>query len=162
MFLGGFLLIIATGRHIALFGALLAALAGAWFTLGTMLSPLWSTPRHPGRDAGHHACMRIMEQLGFFSGLGAVIIFFAAAAIGRIAAVSPGLRQVETVPATTRPRRVPTEVTRPAPGPSRRREPPATHRGPTRRPSGRIPSGPGRAQATIIGWHGTSCQPVMR
>jgi len=36
VFLGGFLLMIATGRHIALFGALLAAAAGAWFTLGTV------------------------------------------------------------------------------------------------------------------------------
>ena len=43
VFLGGFLLMIATGRHTALFGALLAAAAGAWFTLGTMLSPLWNT-----------------------------------------------------------------------------------------------------------------------
>ncbi len=33
---------IATGRHVALFGALLAAAAGAWFTLGTVLSPLWN------------------------------------------------------------------------------------------------------------------------
>jgi hypothetical protein len=39
---GGILLIVATGRHVALFGALLAAVAGAWFTLGTTLSPLWN------------------------------------------------------------------------------------------------------------------------
>src|ERR1700722_16571199 len=42
VFLGGFLLIVATGRHTALFGALLAAVAGAWFVLGTTLSPLWN------------------------------------------------------------------------------------------------------------------------
>src|SRR5579859_6646802 len=43
VFLGGVLLIIATGRHIALLGAFLALLAGGWFALGTVLSPLWST-----------------------------------------------------------------------------------------------------------------------
>ena len=31
VFLGGILLMIATGRHVALFGALLAAAAGAWY-----------------------------------------------------------------------------------------------------------------------------------
>ena len=43
VFLGGILLVIATGRHIALFGAILAAAGGAWFALGTVFSPLWST-----------------------------------------------------------------------------------------------------------------------
>jgi len=44
VFLGGFLLLIARTRHTALFGALLAATAGARFTLGTTLSPLWNGP----------------------------------------------------------------------------------------------------------------------
>ena len=42
VFFGGVLLIVATGRHVALFGSVLAAAAGAWFTLGTTLSPLWN------------------------------------------------------------------------------------------------------------------------
>src|ERR1700739_3216272 len=42
VFVGGFLLMIARGGHTALFGALLAAAAGAWFTLGPVLSPLWN------------------------------------------------------------------------------------------------------------------------
>jgi hypothetical protein len=105
VFLGGVLLIIATGRHIALFGAGLAALAGGWFVLGTMLSPLWSAGHVTlgGTPVATTTLMRIMEQVGFFSGLGAVVILFAAMAIGRISAVSPGLRQVEAVPATTGP-----------------------------------------------------------
>jgi hypothetical protein len=112
VFLGGVLLIIATGRHIALFGATLAALAGGWFVLGTMLSPLWNTGGVTlgGTPVASTTLMRIMEQVGFFSGLGAVIILFAAMAIGRIAAVPAGLRQVEAVPATTGPiSAVPTE-----------------------------------------------------
>ena len=113
VFLGGVLLIIATGRHIALFGAGLAALAGGWFVLGTMLSPLWSAGGVTlgGTPVATTTLMRIREQIGFFSGLGAVIILFAAAAFGRISAVSPGLRQVEAVPAATGPMSTgPTEV----------------------------------------------------
>jgi hypothetical protein len=108
VFLGGVLLMIATGRHVALFGATLAVAAGAWFTLGTILSPLWSTGGVTlgGTPVATTMLMRIMEQIGFFTGLGAVIILFAAMAIGRISAVSPGLRQVEAVPATTGPTEV--------------------------------------------------------
>jgi hypothetical protein len=113
VFLGGVLLMIATGRHIALFGATLAAAAGAWFALGTVLSPLWSTGGVTlgGTPVASTTLMRIMEQVGFFTGLGAVVIFVAAAAFGRITAVSPGLREVATVPANTVPISAePTEV----------------------------------------------------
>jgi hypothetical protein len=99
VFLGGVLLMIATGRHVALFGALLAAAAGAWFTLGTLLSPLWNNHvTLGGSPAGSTVYMRIMEQLGFFSALGVVIVFIAAVAFGRIASVASGIRAVETVP----------------------------------------------------------------
>jgi hypothetical protein len=51
--------------------------------------------------------MRIMEQLGFFYALGVVIVFIAAAALGRIASVPAGIRVVEpvteTVPGETAP-----------------------------------------------------------
>jgi len=112
VFLGGFFLLVATGRHIALFGSMLAAAAGAWFVLGTVLSPLWSTGGVTlgGTPVASTTLMRIMEQVGFFTGLGAVVIFVAAAAIGRISAVSPGIREVAAVPATTGPMSaVPTE-----------------------------------------------------
>ena len=102
VFLGGFLLMIARGRHIALFGALLAAAAGAWFTLGPVLSPLWN--QHVamgGSPASATVYMRIMEQLGFFTALGVVIVFVAAMALGRIASVTSGIRDVEEIPVTT-------------------------------------------------------------
>jgi hypothetical protein len=108
VFLGGFLLMIAKGRHVALFGALLAAAAGAWFTLGPILSPLWNN-HVPlgGSPASTTVYMRIMEELGFFYALGVVIVFIAAAALGRIASVPSGIRPVEpvteTVPAETAP-----------------------------------------------------------
>jgi hypothetical protein len=101
VFLGGILLIIATGRHVGLFGALLAAAAGAWFTLGTILSPLWNNHvTLGGSPASSTVTMRIAEQLGFFSALGVVIVFIAAAAFGRILSVASGIRAIETGPPT--------------------------------------------------------------
>jgi hypothetical protein len=100
VFLGGVLLIIATGRHVALFGAILAAAAVAWFTLGTILSPLWNNHvTLGGSPVSSTQFMRIMEQLGFYSALGLVIVFIAAAAFGRILSVDSGIRTVETIPA---------------------------------------------------------------
>jgi hypothetical protein len=113
---GGVLLIIATSRHVALFGAMLAAAAGAWFTLGPILSPLWNNDAPMGGSpASATAYMRIMEQLGFFSALGVVIVFIAAAALGRIASVPAGIRAAEpapgpAVPAETVPIRTVTDV----------------------------------------------------
>ena len=116
VFLGGFLLMIARRRHTALFGALLAAAAGAWFTLGTMLSPLWN--HHVtlgGSPAGSTVYTRIMEQLGFFSALGVVIVFIAAAAFGRIASVPAGIRTVEPVTETIPAERIDDEDTQTQP-----------------------------------------------
>jgi hypothetical protein len=104
--LGGFLLMIARGRHIAMFGALLAGAAGAWFTLGTVLSPLWNDHvTMGGSPASATVYMRIMEQIGFFTALGVVIVFVAGAALGRIASVTSGIAPVEepAVPAETVP-----------------------------------------------------------
>ena len=101
VFLGGFLLMIATGRHIALFGALLAAAAGGWFALGPVLSPLWNNHvTMGGSPASSTQYMRIMEQLGFFTALGLVIVFIAAAALGRVASVTSGIRTIEPVTET--------------------------------------------------------------
>jgi hypothetical protein len=108
VFLGGFFLMIATSRHTALFGALLAAAAGAWFTLGTTLSPLFNhRVSMGGSPAATTVYMRIMEELGFFFALGVVIVFVAATALGRILSVPGGLKTVEpdleTAPDATAP-----------------------------------------------------------
>jgi hypothetical protein len=120
VFFGGFLLMIARARHTALFGALLAAVAGAWFTLGPVLSPLWNN-RVPmgGTPASNTVYMRIMEQLGFFTALGVVIVFVAAMALGRIASVPSGIREIEEIPETTGPAdTVPTHTGPAATGPA--------------------------------------------
>ena len=89
VFLGGFLLMIARRRHTGLFGALLAAAAGAWFTLGTTLSPLWNNHvTLGGSPASTTVFMRTMEQIGFFSALGVVIVFMSLRGSNRQAAGS--------------------------------------------------------------------------
>jgi len=106
VFLGGILLIMAGARHTALFGALLAAAGGAWFALGTVLSPLWNN-NVPlgGSPASLTVTMRIAEQLGFFTGLGVVIVAVAAAAFGRIISLPSEAVAVPapTVPVETEP-----------------------------------------------------------
>jgi len=111
VFLGGFFLMIATGRHTAIFGALLAAASGAWFTLGTMLSPLWNNHvTLGGVPAADTVFRRIMEQLGFFSALGVVILFFSCAALGRVLSVPAGIRVVEPVTDTVPEETAPTQT----------------------------------------------------
>ena len=86
-FLGGMLLLTARGRMAAAFGAMLAAAAGAWFTLGTVLRPLWNHGQPlGGAPAGTTVALRIAEQLGFFTGLGVVIAALAALAFGHATA----------------------------------------------------------------------------
>lgn len=88
--LGGLLMMWAGSRHAALFGSLLAILSGAWFALGNVLAPLWTTANPAGVPAGTGTTMRVLEQVGFFTGLGVVIVLLAAVVAGRVTAV-PGL-----------------------------------------------------------------------
>ena len=88
-FLGGIILLSSATRPMAMVGAELAAVAGAWFALGTVLSPLWpaASTLNPGSPAGNTVLMRQVEHLGFFTGLGVVIVFIAALALGRLTVV---------------------------------------------------------------------------
>ena len=90
-FLGGGLLTITGNRLSAMVGGWLAAAAGAWFVLGTVVNPWWSAG-NIGAPTGttSHA---VWERIGMFSGLGVVIVLFAAMALGRASVI--GLRDVE-------------------------------------------------------------------
>jgi hypothetical protein len=55
-----------------------------------------------GSPAGATVFIRTMEQLGFFSALGLVIVFIAGAACGRILSVTSGIRTVEPGPPAER------------------------------------------------------------
>jgi hypothetical protein len=99
-FLGGVLLVYAMSRHLALFGALLGILSGAWFTLGNVFVPLWTTnPSPAGVPASATTFMRIMEQVGFFTGLGIVLVLLSAAVAGRITAVPRLVTEPPVIPA---------------------------------------------------------------
>lgn len=87
--LGGIILLASASRPVAMIGAELAAVAGAWFALGTVLSPIWpaASSLNPGTPVGTTTIIRQLEHLGFFTGLGVVIVFVAALALGRLTVV---------------------------------------------------------------------------
>ena len=134
--LGGLILVITKHRAVAMFGAWLAAAGGAWFAVGTTLSPLWNN-NVPlgGTPVGNTTLIRTMEQIGFFTGLGVVIVFVAAMALGRISAVGaeqvpepepepavPAIPETETESATTVPEEAVATATLPTRTPSDRSE----------------------------------------
>jgi hypothetical protein len=87
--LGGIILLVSASRPMAMVGAEIAAVAGAWFALGTVIVPLWpaASTLNPGSPAGTTVVIRQLEHLGFFTGLGVVIVFVAALALGRLTVV---------------------------------------------------------------------------
>ena len=90
VFLGGLFTLGSSFRHSALFGAWLAALSGAWFVLGSLLRPLWHGTGSGGPSAGTPVggtMLRMWEQVGFFTGLGVVIVLLAAVALGRFTVI---------------------------------------------------------------------------
>jgi hypothetical protein len=85
--LGGIVVLVSRFRPTAVFGAWLAALAGAWFAAGDVLAGRWARLPQPGTPAGG-TTRAVLEQIGFFTGLGIVIVFVAALALGRFTVVS--------------------------------------------------------------------------
>ena len=136
---GGVLVLVSASRPVVMFGTWLAAAGGAWFALGTVLSPIWpaAATLNPGSPAGTTVVLRQLEHLGFFTGLGVVIVFVAALALGRLTVVA--VRDAQLPPAAQpRPsqnRCPPTPPPRPRP----RQTPPP------RAPGARAPSPPSPA-----------------
>jgi hypothetical protein len=86
--IGGILLLSSRFRPAALVGACLATVSGGWFMFGRSLARIWMrTPPAQGVPVGGSVA-RVLEQIGFFTGLGAVIVFIAAIALGRLSVVS--------------------------------------------------------------------------
>ena len=86
--LGGLVLLASARRPMAMFGAFVAALGGAWFVVGNLVSTLWNgSAPEAGVPVGSNLTRLVLEELGFFIGLGVVIVFFAALALGRCAVV---------------------------------------------------------------------------
>jgi hypothetical protein len=99
--LGGIVVFLSRLRPFALFGAMLAVLSGAWFAFGSTLVTIWNThPPTPGSPVGGPVA-RAFEQIGFFTGLGVVIVLVAAIALGRLAVISSKDMKAAARPAPT-------------------------------------------------------------
>jgi len=109
--LGGIILLLSASRPMAMVGAEIAAAAGAWFALGTVIVPLWpaASRLNPGSPVGATVIIRQLEHLGFFTGLGVVIVFVAALALGRLTVV--GVRDARLAEGRREPEREPEPVT---------------------------------------------------
>ncbi len=85
--LGGLAVLMTGHRAVAILGAWLASIAGAWFAVGGVLSVLWTSGAVAGTPVGSKYTV-MLEQIGFFTGLGIVIVFVAALALGRFTVVA--------------------------------------------------------------------------
>jgi hypothetical protein len=80
---GGLLLLGSRNRFTAMLGGWLAVLAGAWFVVGRALAgPL--RLGDPGAPVAATEAQRVGLELAYFYGLGALIIFLGAIALGRL------------------------------------------------------------------------------
>src|ERR1700759_2915151 len=96
--LGGLIVGGSGSRPVAIFGAWLAAASGAWFALGGLLSTVWTIGVNAGHPVGDNA-HRVVEQIGFFNGLGVGIVSRAAVALGRFTVIGHGERLAAEAPA---------------------------------------------------------------
>ena len=112
------LLLVTAIRPVAIVGACLAAAAGAWFALGAVIAPVWTgygtvgpnaipAALYPGVPTGGPLHL-VAEHLAFFTGLGVVIVFISALALGRLAVI--GARDVELVTGRVAPDEEPVTV----------------------------------------------------
>jgi len=82
---GGALMIKAASRAAGAFGGWLAVLAGGWFVIGPVLSRTWEHGAGPIGVPLFGTARQAAELIGYFYGLGALIIALAAFAVGRFA-----------------------------------------------------------------------------
>ncbi len=83
----GIVVLVSRLRPLAMFAAWLAALAGTWFAVGSVVAAHWTTLPAAGAPVGGSARMAL-EQIGFFTGLGVVMVFVSALALGRLTVVA--------------------------------------------------------------------------
>ncbi|MFI2280827.1 hypothetical protein [Nocardia beijingensis] len=81
--IGGLLMLASRNRLVASFGAWLAAAAGLWFVIGPILADTLNIG-DVGEPVATSDLKRALLQLAYFYGLGALILFFAAASLGRL------------------------------------------------------------------------------
>jgi hypothetical protein len=87
--LGGLAMMGSASRISGSAGAWLAAAGGAWFVIGQWVSMLWNDGvMQAGQPTATTDAGQVAEWVGFFLGLGVVIVFLAAMALGRMSVVS--------------------------------------------------------------------------
>jgi hypothetical protein len=92
--IGGFLLLTSRNRATGMLGGWLAVAAGAWFVVGRAFAgPLGLG--NVGTPVADTDTKRVWLELTYFYGLGAIMIFFGAMALGRLSVRS--VRDVEFV-----------------------------------------------------------------
>src|SRR5258708_15819567 len=101
---GGVIALASASRPVAMFGAWLAAISGAWFALGTVIGHAWAGSGLSAGTPVGGTLTRAVEQIGFFTGLGVAIMFLAALALGRLSVV--GIRARAIPAGALPPRRV--------------------------------------------------------
>lgn len=97
---GGFTVLISAFRPVALLGAFLAGISGAWFAIGGVVGPAWAgTAVTAGAPVGG-TVTRAVEQIGFFTGLGVAIVCVAMLALGRLSVTGAWDVKAPAEPAT--------------------------------------------------------------
>ena len=111
---GGLMPMVTANRSVGIFAGWLASLAGAWFIVGPVLGRLWDrTEGAAGTPVGGTA-RQVWEQIGFFSGLGAMILFLGALALGRFTVTS--IRDLRAAERARTPEPAPAATAAPAAG----------------------------------------------
>jgi peptidoglycan/LPS O-acetylase OafA/YrhL len=83
--LAGIMLLLAATRAAGILAGWLAMLAGAWFVVGPSVSLTWESGVGPIGRPLYGATRQMLELVGYFYGLGALIVALAAFAVGRFA-----------------------------------------------------------------------------
>ena len=91
---GGLLLLVSRNRATAMLGGWLGVIAGAWFVVGRASAGLFGIG-DVGSPVAVTETKSVVLELAYFYGLGALIIFLGAAALGRISVRS--VRDVEFI-----------------------------------------------------------------
>ena len=91
---GGLLLLMSRNRATATLGGWMSVLGGAWFVVGRASAGLWGIG-DVGAPVAATEAKSVVIELAYFYGLGALIIFLGATALGRISVRS--VRDVEIV-----------------------------------------------------------------
>ena len=85
---GGLLIAFSARRAVLRAGALLALIAGAWFVVGPAVSLTWESATGPIGRPLFGSVRQMLELVGYFYGLGALIVAFAAYSLGRVSSLS--------------------------------------------------------------------------